>query len=78
MSMFKLLLQILALYMLYKLIFNFIIPVYRTTRQMKAKMQDMQEHIQKQQQQQQATSQAKEPSRKSVPADDYIEFEEVK
>ena len=77
MSMFKLLLQILALYMLYKLIFNFIIPVYRTTRQMKAKMQDMQEHIQKQQQQQ-ATSQAKEPSRKSVPADDYIEFEEVK
>ena len=76
--MFKLLLQILALYMLYKLIFNFIIPVYRTTKQMKAKMQDMHEHIQRQQQQQSQPAPSREAPKKPVAADDYIDFEEVK
>ena len=66
------------LYLLYKLIFNFIIPVYKTTKQMKSKMQDMQEHIQRQQQQQQGATAAAESPKKSVPADDYIEFEEVR
>lgn len=75
-AMFKLLFQLFMLYLLYKLIFNFIIPVYRTTKQMKSKMQDMQEHIQRQQQQGPAAS--AESPKKSVPADDYIEFEEVR
>ena len=66
------------LYLLYKLIFNFIIPVYKTTKQMKSKMQDMQEHIQRQQQQQQGATAAAESPKKAVPADDYIEFEEVR
>ncbi len=67
------------LYLLYKLVFNFIIPVYRTTKQMKAKMNDMQEHINRQQQQYQNQATSKpEPARKPVPSDDYIEFEEIK
>ena len=71
--------QLLMLYLLYKLVFNFIIPVYRTTKQMKAKMNDMQEHINRQQQQYQNQAASKpEPARKTVPSDDYIEFEEIK
>ncbi len=67
------------LYLLYKLIFNFIIPVYKTTKQMKARMQDMQEHINRQQNQHQNPGPPNpDPARKSVAVDDYIEFEEVK
>lgn len=67
------------LYLLYKLIFDFIIPVYRTTKQMKNKMQDMQEHIRRQYDQAQNNPpQQSETGKKSVAADDYIEFEEIK
>ena len=73
------------MYLLYKLIFDFIIPVYQTTKSVKQKMGEMQQKMNEQAQHQQAQQQqanqfsstAKETSEK-VDKHDYIEFEEVK
>ena len=78
--MLKILFELFVLYLLYKLVFDFIIPIYQTTRQVKQKMGEMQskmnDHM-KQQQTNQYTSVSKEASPKPA-KDDYIEFEEVK
>jgi len=78
--MIRALLELFVLYLLYKLIFEFIIPIYRTTKQVKQKVNEIHRNMNEQANQQQrnqytsATSQAS-PKPKS---DDYIEFEEVK
>jgi hypothetical protein len=76
---FRILFYAFLVYLLYKLIFDFIIPVYKTTRQVKKgfnEMQDrMQEHIRQQQRQQSPRSKSETP--KTQPGD-YIEFEELK
>ena len=65
----------LIVYLLYKLIFDFIIPVSRATSQVRSKINQMQ-----QQQQPQAASRQKSTTTTSVrpPSEDYIDFEEVK
>lgn len=78
MGIIRVLFELLVLYLVYKLIFDFIIPVYKTTRQVSQKMGEMQskmnEHPGKQQSQ--ANTAAEKPAE---PANaDYIEFEEVK
>lgn len=68
------------MYLLYKLIFDFIIPVYQTTRSVKQKMGEMQQKMNEQAKQQQADqfkSAQKEEAQK-VDKHDYIEFEELK
>jgi len=77
--MIRIIVELLALYLLYKLIFDFIIPVYRTTKQVNRKMSEMQTKM-NEQMQQQAKNQAEPPKdNSSKPArEDYIEFEEVK
>lgn len=80
MSIFKILFELFVLYMLYKLIFDFIIPLYNTTKQVKQKVNEMQRTMNEQANQQQRNQFAgpvKEPSTKPK-SDDYIEFEEVK
>ena len=82
MSIFKLLFELFLLYLAYKLIFDFIIPVYKTTKQMKQKMADLHEKMQNQQRQNSsastsASSTSAKPQTKSV-AGDYIDYEEVK
>ncbi|WP_126245993.1 DUF4834 family protein [Chitinophaga rhizosphaerae] len=88
-SLLRLLFCILAIWFLYKLIFEFIVPVYRGTKQVRRQMRDMQdamrqqfEQQQRQQQQQQQAGpqvppQAQEPVRKRDEGD-YIDFEEIK
>lgn len=79
----KLLFYIFIGYILYKLVFGFIIPVYNSTKVVRRQMRDMQEHMRNQYQQQQAPQQQpttppeKEPAK---PRDkgDYIDFEEIK
>ncbi|WP_341833915.1 DUF4834 family protein [Chitinophaga pollutisoli] len=90
MSLLKLIFYILAGWFLYKLIFQFIIPVYRGTKQVRRQMQDMQDAMrqqyeqQRQQQQQQQTAQQQVPPRPPQEAvrkrddGDYIDFEEIK
>jgi hypothetical protein len=65
--------------MLYKLVFDFIIPVYRTTRQVKKGFREMNERMRQHTEgfQQQNTSIPKSKTEKNPP-EDYIEFEEVK
>ena len=77
---FRILFYAFLVYLLYKLIFDFIIPVYKTTRQVKkgfSEMQDrMQEHM-RQQQQPQQSQRSKSETTKTQPGD-YIDFEELK
>lgn len=82
MSIFKLLFELFLLYLAYKLIFEFIIPVYKTTKQMKQKMADLHEKMENQQRQTASTPQTNSPGTaktqsKSV-AEDYIDYEEIK
>ncbi|HAO46963.1 MAG TPA: hypothetical protein DCQ97_08565 [Chitinophagaceae bacterium] len=68
------------MYLVYKLIFDFIIPVYQTTKQVKQKVGEMQSQMNEHMKKQQANSYSSAPKEeKSRPArEDYIEFEEVK
>jgi hypothetical protein len=78
--MIRYMLYALLAWFLYKLVFGFIIPVYKTTRQMKKKFREMHEQAQQEQMKQQGFHTqpgAPQPSSKS-PSGDYIDFEEVK
>ena len=68
------------IYLSYRLIFHFIIPVYKTTRQVKKQFNEMHGRMgdyMNQQQANQQTSAAK-PENKKAQAEDYIDFEELK
>jgi Sec-independent protein translocase protein TatA len=83
----KILITIFLLWLFYKLVFDFIIPVYQSTKHVRQQMGDIQarmrqQYQQQQQQQQQAQQSAQQQQRTAHqrPADkgDYIDFEEVK
>ena len=84
MNIFRLAIELFALYLLYKLIFDFIIPVARTTKQVKNQFNEMSARMQQMNAQQQRQSTAQQQTSSSTQAttgkssDDYIEFEEVK
>ena len=75
--MLKVLLYGLLIWFLYNLIFRFIIPVYKTTRQMKQKFREMQDPM-SQQQDFTTQAQASEKSSSKKSKEDYIDFEEIK
>ncbi|WP_159445059.1 DUF4834 family protein [Filimonas lacunae] len=74
-----------VLYLLYKLVFDLIVPVSRAASQVKNQMRQMQEMQQQQFKQQQTTTQPQ-PTSQQRPVeeqrkpskDDYLDFEEVK
>lgn len=75
--LFKYILLGIFLYFIFRFLFDFIIPVVRTTKQVKKQFDAMRE----QQQQQFYQQQQPQPSTKSassVDKNDYLEFEEVK
>ena len=79
--MLKMLLYGLLIWFVYNLVFRFIIPVYKTTRQMKQKFREMHTNMQDQMNQQQEFSAQKpspEKSSSTKSKEDYIDFEEVK
>lgn len=82
MNIFRLAFELFMLYLLYKLVFDFIIPVVNTTKKVKKQFGDMNAQMEekmRQQRQQNAhfkTSQKTPPS--SSKRDDYIDYEEVK
>jgi len=69
----------LLIYFLVRLVFNFIIPVYKTTRQVKKQFREMNERMNGTStgQQQDHHSQAP-PPREETRVGEYIDFEEVK
>lgn len=83
MNIFKLLFELFLLYMLYKLVFDFIIPVYKTSKRMKEQMSQMQQKMREQHNHSPAQEEtfvnngSKGTAGKGSPKD-YIEFEEVK
>lgn len=72
-------LEFLFIYFLYRLVFDFIIPIYQSSRKVHEHMKDMQQKMQDQlhrERQQQASAQPKSaPVRKEG---EYIDYEEVK
>ena len=56
MGIIKVIFELFVLYLLYKLIFDFIIPVYQTTKQVKQKVGEMQSKMNEQMKQQQPNS----------------------
>ncbi|SEB00726.1 hypothetical protein SAMN05660909_04687 [Chitinophaga terrae (ex Kim and Jung 2007)] len=80
--MFKFLFSIFLAWLLYKLIFNLIIPGYRVTKEVRRQMHNMQDHMRQQYEQQQAAygQVPKDPPKQQKPTDrgEYIDFEEIK
>ncbi len=82
MNILKLAFELFMVYLVYKVVFDFIIPIYNTTKQMKGKMNEMQEKMNQQRQQQEAAYHANntrtQTTAKKQVNDDYIDYEEVK
>lgn len=82
--MLRIILIALMIYLAYKVIFHLVIPIYRTTKQVKKGFREMQEQMDqqmRQQQQGQSSAYTQEQSssyNKKAPAEDYIDFEEIK
>ena len=74
----KVLFQLFILYLLYKLIFDFIIPIWNTTKDVRQKMADM--HNKMNGQSDPKTQQTPHQYKRSKPSQekDYIDFEEIK
>lgn len=75
--MFNVILYALLAWFLYNLVFRFIIPIYKTTRQVKQKFREMKDQM-NQQQGFSAEPQSNERRTEKIPKEDYIDFEEVK
>jgi hypothetical protein len=72
-------------YLLYRFVFNFLLPIVRTTRHVREQFRNMQGGMNQDQQQQTRTQTpprqprpAERHSSPHGPAEDYIDFEEVK
>lgn len=68
-----------TIYFAYRFLFDFLIPVVRTTRQVKKQFDAVREQQQGFHQQDQSKQQKQASSQNQKPAsDDYIEFEEIR
>ncbi|WP_343689692.1 DUF4834 family protein [Chitinophaga sp.] len=77
---------IIVCYILYKFIFNLVLPMYQTARQVRRQMGDIQDRMRQQyeqeqqyyQQQQSPNNFSREQSKPKVDKGDYLDFEEIK
>ncbi len=77
---FRVLLYAFLFYLLYKIVFELVIPVHKTSQQLKKDFREMQERMSGQMNTEES-SEAPSPKKTSsskVNSDDYIEFEEIK
>ena len=66
-------------YLLYRFVFNFIIPIYRTTKQVKKSFRDMQEQMGRHTTAPEGPTQnQRSTNSNTTKVGDYIDFEEVK
>lgn len=86
---FRIILYAFLAYLLYKIVFDLIIPVYKTTRQFKKGFREMSARMNRSDGQESRNEQVKEQQNQSFPqnntkpasqkpAGDYIDFEEIK
>ena len=80
MSVFRFLFYAFLIYLAYRLVFHFIIPIYKTTKQVKKQFREMNEQMQDRVNQHQGYQQSPtpQPQEKKEQVGDYIDFEEVK
>ncbi len=78
MNIFRIALELFLIYILYKLIFEFIIPVYNSTQKIRKQFGDMQQKMQQDMNAANKKNTSTEQQPKVKKEGDYIEFEEVK
>lgn len=80
MNIFRIAAELFLLYLLYKFIFDFIIPVYESSKKIKQQFGDMQDKMQQNMNQFQQRQQPSQPSpeKPAQKEGDYIDFEEIK
>jgi uncharacterized protein YybS (DUF2232 family) len=83
--MLRVILWILLAYFVYKFVFNFLLPIFKVSRQMKKQVREFQNHMhqaqdqfQQQPQQQASATQQRQATPSKGKSSDYIDFEEVK
>ncbi|HVT84034.1 MAG TPA: hypothetical protein VHD35_02475 [Chitinophagaceae bacterium] len=77
---FQILLYAFLIYLLYKIVFDFIIPVYKTSQQLKKGFREAHQRMSEQMNTAKQYSSATSKGRATPKAnsDDYIDFEEIK
>jgi hypothetical protein len=78
MNIFRLAAELFLIYIFYKLIFDFIIPVYQSTKKIKKQFGDIQSKMQSDMESFQNAQKPAQPGPRQEKEGDYIEFEEVK
>ena len=79
MGLIKILFQLFLIYMLYKFIFNLVIPLYKSSQVMRQKMNEMNGRMKQQEMNTRGqASQPKAPEQPKVSKEDYIDYEEIK
>ena len=76
--MVRLFFELFMVYVGYKLIFEFIIPIFNASKQMNKKMSEFQQQIQQNQQAKEQTATFKSTEIKKDIDKEYIDYEEVK
>jgi hypothetical protein len=78
-KLFQLIGEIVVIYILYKIIFDFIVPVYKASKQVKSNINEFKAKTQQQAQQQNYNQQQAQQTTNAKPvAKEYIDYEEVK
>ncbi|MEO6639134.1 MAG: hypothetical protein ABIN25_12725 [Ginsengibacter sp.] len=70
--------ELFLIYILYKLIFDFIIPVYQSTKKIKKQFGDIQTKMQQDMNAFAKQQSSAQPKNEKTKDGDYIEFEEIK
>ncbi|MDQ6844786.1 MAG: hypothetical protein M3Z92_10600 [Bacteroidota bacterium] len=70
--------ELFLIYVFYKLIFDFIIPVYQSTKKIKKQFGEMQSKMQEDMNAYTSQPKPKQPQPETAKEGDYIEFEEIK
>ena len=78
MNIFRIAAELFLIYILYKLIFEFIIPVYQSTKKIRKQFGEMQSKMQQDMHTYNNRKTNTEPATPAKKEEDYIEFEEVK
>jgi len=82
MNILRLIFELFVIYIVYKLIFDFIVPIYRTTREVKSKVDEMNQRMENQRNNAGYTNanpaQPKQKSEYTPASEDYIDYEEIK
>ena len=78
MNIFRIAAELFLIYILYKLIFEFIIPIYLSTKKIRKQFGEMQSKMQQDMNAFNKKQPAAEPGPAIKKEGDYIEFEEVK